>query len=352
MIFKNHHFKREFLSSYQNWAESTENSRISSGPLPCQTLPHFQHLTLQWCTCYTWLTPSRHHNQTKAVIYIHSWCAYSVDFNKCIMTCIHHCSTIWNNFTALKLLCALPIHPPPHTPTSWQLLIFLLTPCCYCSIGQLWLTLCDPMDYSTPGFPVLHHLLEFAQTHVHWVDMPSYQLILCRPLLLLLSIFPSIRVFSNESALCIMWPKYWIFSFSISPSNEFSGLISFRIDWFDVFAVQGTCKSLLQHHSSKHQFWTEFYEKSYCLPKWPYHFESPTAINESSSCFKSSWAFDVIGALDFGYYNRCVVVSHCCFNLYFPMTYDQRRQWHPTPVLLPGKSHGRRSLVGCSPWGC
>ena len=161
----------------------------------------------------------------------------------------------------------------------------------------MWLTLCDPMDYSTPGFPVLHHLLEFAQTHVHWVDMPSYQLILCRPLLLLPSIFPSIRVFSNESALCIMWPKYCIFSFSISPANEFSGLISFRIDWFDLFAVQGTYKSLLQHHSSKHQFWTEFCKKSYCLPKWPYHFEFPTAINESSSCFKSSWAFAVIGAL-------------------------------------------------------
>ena len=81
--------------------------------------------------------------------------------------------------------------------------------------------------------------------------MPSNHLILCRPLLLLLSIVPSTRVFSNESDLCIRWPKYWSFSFSISPSNEYSGLISFRMDWLDLLAVQGTLKSLLQHHSSK-----------------------------------------------------------------------------------------------------
>ena len=81
--------------------------------------------------------------------------------------------------------------------------------------------------------------------------MPSNHLILCHPLLLLPSIFPSIRVFSYVSALCIRWPKYWSFSFSISPCNEYSGLISFRMDWFDLLAVQGTLKSLLQHHSSK-----------------------------------------------------------------------------------------------------
>ena len=81
--------------------------------------------------------------------------------------------------------------------------------------------------------------------------MPSNHLALCRPLLLLPSIFPSIRVFSNESALCIRWPKYWSFSFNISPSNEYSRLISFRIDWFDLLAVQGTLKSLFQHHSLK-----------------------------------------------------------------------------------------------------
>ena len=84
--------------------------------------------------------------------------------------------------------------------------------------------------------------------------MPSNHLILCRPLLLLPSIFPSIRVFSNESVLCIRWPTYWSFSFNISPSNVYSGLVSFRMDWLDLPAVQGTLKSLLQHHSSKHPF--------------------------------------------------------------------------------------------------
>ena len=103
------------------------------------------------------------------------------------------------------------------------------------------------MGCSTPGVPDLHHLTELAQK----LAMPPNHLILCRPLLLLPSIFPSIRVFSNESALHIRCPKYWSFSFSISLSNEYSGLISFRIDWLDLLAVQGTLKSLLQHHSSK-----------------------------------------------------------------------------------------------------
>ena len=84
--------------------------------------------------------------------------------------------------------------------------------------------------------------------------MPSNHFVLCHPLLLPPSIFLSIRVFSNEPVLCIRWPKYWSFSFSISPSNEYSGLISFRMDWLDLLAAQGTLKSLLQHHSSKHQF--------------------------------------------------------------------------------------------------
>ena len=106
------------------------------------------------------------------------------------------------------------------------------------------------MDCNMPGFPVLHHLPELAQTHVHRVSDAIY-LILCRPLLLLPSVFPSIRVFSSELVLCMTWPKYWSFSFSISPSNEYSGLISFRTEWFDLLAVQGTLKSLLQHHNSK-----------------------------------------------------------------------------------------------------
>ena len=107
------------------------------------------------------------------------------------------------------------------------------------------------MDCSTPGFPVHQQLAELAQTHVHRVGDAIHPLILCHSLLLLLSIFPSIRVFSNELALCIRWPKYWSFSFSISPSNEYSGLISFRIDWLDLMAVQGTLENLLHHNSSK-----------------------------------------------------------------------------------------------------
>ena len=106
------------------------------------------------------------------------------------------------------------------------------------------------MDCSTSGLPVHHQLLELTQTHVHRVGdaiQPSHPLL--SPLLP--SIFPSISVFSNESVLRIRWPKYWHFSFNISPSNEHSGLISFRIDWLHLLAVQGTLKSLLQHHSSK-----------------------------------------------------------------------------------------------------
>ena len=110
------------------------------------------------------------------------------------------------------------------------------------------------MNCSTPYFPSLHYLPEFAQTHVHWVDDAIQPLILCHPLLLLPSIIPSIRVFSNEAALHIRWPKCWSFSLSISPSNEYSGLISFRMDWFDLLADQGTLKSLPQHHNWKHQF--------------------------------------------------------------------------------------------------
>ena len=112
------------------------------------------------------------------------------------------------------------------------------------------------MNLSTPGLPVHHQLPEFTQTHVHQVSdaiQPSHP---CCPLLLLPPIPPSIRVFSNESALHIRWPRYWSFSFSISLSNEHPGPISFRMDWLDLLAIQGTLKSLLQHHSSKASiFW-------------------------------------------------------------------------------------------------
>ena len=114
------------------------------------------------------------------------------------------------------------------------------------------LTLFDSMDCSLPGFPIHHQLPELTQIHVHQVgDAIQSSHPLSSPLPFLLSVFPSIRVFSNESVFCIRWPKYWSFSFSISSSNDHSGLISFRMDWLDFLGVQGTLKSLLQHHSSK-----------------------------------------------------------------------------------------------------
>ena len=158
-------------------------------------------------------------------------------------------------------------------------------------VAQSCPTLCDPMNCSIhkTSLSIINSRSLLKLVSIKWV-MPSNHLILCHPILLLPSIFPSIRIFSNESVLRIRWPKYWSFSFSISPSNEYSGLISFRMDWLDLLAVQGTLKSLLQHHSSK--------------------------------------------------------ASILWCSVFF-----QRRQWQPTPVLLPGKSHGWRSLVGCSPWG-
>ena len=120
----------------------------------------------------------------------------------------------------------------------------------FSSVAQLCPTLCNPKNYSMPGLLVHHQLPEFTQTHVHHVGdaiQPSH---LCCPLLLLPSVFPSISVFSTELVFHIRWLKYWSFSFSISPSNEHPGLISFRMDWLDLLAVRGTLKSLLQHHSS------------------------------------------------------------------------------------------------------
>ena len=120
----------------------------------------------------------------------------------------------------------------------------------FSSVALICLNLCNPMCCTMPGFPIHHQLLEL----VHGVSdaiQPSH---LCHLLFFLPSILPSIRVFSNESALCIKWPKYWSFSFHSSPSNEYLGLISFRIDWLDLLAVQGTLKRLLQHHIQKHQF--------------------------------------------------------------------------------------------------
>ena len=126
----------------------------------------------------------------------------------------------------------------------------------FSSVAQLCLTLCDPMDCSTSGFPVHYQLLELTQTHVHQGSdaiQPSHPLSSPSPPAFS---FSQYQGFSSESALCIRWQKYWSFSFSISPSNEHSGLISFRMDWLDLLEVQGTLKSPLQHHSSKaSNFW-------------------------------------------------------------------------------------------------
>ena len=130
----------------------------------------------------------------------------------------------------------------------------------FSSVTQLCLTHCDPMNCSMPGLPVHHQLPEFTQTHMHRVSdaiQPSHLSSASPP-----ALNPShIRVFSNESTLCMRWPKYWSFSLSISPSNEHSGLVSFRMNWLDLLAVQGTLKSLLQHHSSKGSilWWSTFF---------------------------------------------------------------------------------------------
>ena len=135
------------------------------------------------------------------------------------------------------------------------LIFFFLKEACtlvqFSSVTQSCPALCNPMNCSTPGLPVHHQLPESTQTHAHWVGdaiQPSHPLSSPSPLP---SILPSIRVFSNESALHTRWPEYWSFSFNISPSNEHPGLISFKMDWLDLLAVQGTLKNLLQHHSSK-----------------------------------------------------------------------------------------------------
>ena len=121
----------------------------------------------------------------------------------------------------------------------------------FSSVAQSCPTLCDPMNHSCQASLSITNSWSSLKLMSIESVMPSSHLILCHPLLLLPSIFPNIRVFSNESVLRIRWPKYWNFNFSISPSSEYSGLISFRMVWFDLLAVQGTLKSLLQHHSSK-----------------------------------------------------------------------------------------------------
>ena len=187
------------------------------------------------------------------------------------------------------------------------------------------------MNCSTPGLPVHHQLPDFTQTHVHLPKLmsiesviPSSHLILCCPLFLLPPIPPS------ESTLSMRWPKYWSFSFSISLSKEHPGLISFRMDWLDLLAVHGTLKSLLQHHSSKASILqcSAFFTVQLSHP----HMNTGKTIALTRQTFVGK-----VMSMLFNMLSRLVI---------------WRRRWHPTPVLLPGKPHGRRSLVGCSPWGC
>ena len=151
-------------------------------------------------------------------------------------------------------MSSLPLIPPDVFFSSDT--VVYISRCLSCSVqsssvAQSCPTLCNPMECSTPGFPVHHQLLEFPKLMSIDPVMPSSHLILCHPLLLLPSIPTIIRVFSNESPPHMRWPKYWSSSFSISPSKQHPGLTSFRMDWLDLLAVQGTLKSLLQHHNSK-----------------------------------------------------------------------------------------------------
>ena len=186
----------------------------------------------------------------------------------------------------------------------------------FSSVAQSCPTLCDPMDCSKPGLPVHRQLPEFTQAYVHWVgDAIQLSHPLSSPSPPALSLFQC-QVFSNESVLHIRGPKYWSFSFSISPSNEYSGLISFGMDWLDLLAVQGTLKSLLQHHSSK------------------------ASILWCSSFFILSHLYMTTG--------KTIALTRQTFvgkvmSLLFNML---------SRLVMRGKSHGQRSLVGCSPWGC
>ena len=156
------------------------------------------------------------------------------------------------NISPLKALSCLKclFTSPTHSTPEYRVL-FKLHSVQFSSVSQLCPTLCNPMNRSTPGLPVRTNSQSSVKLMSIELVMPSSHLILCRPLLLLPPIPPSITVFSSESTLHMRWPKYWSFSFSIIPSKEIPGLISFRMDWLDLLAVQGTLKSLLQHHSSK-----------------------------------------------------------------------------------------------------
>ena len=209
---------------------------------------------------------------------------------------------------------------------------------------------CDPMDCSMPGLPVHHQLPEFTQTQVHWAGdaiQPSHPLSSPSPPTLNLSQHQGLFKWVSS---CVRWPKYWSFTFNISPSNEHSGLISFRMNWLDLLAVQGTLKSLLHLLNPKYLYLIHMGLSSTFLLEVLR--ESPCFIL-SSSC-QNPYHFMIFpSSLDVGYIipiSGTDRVRHDWSNL-AAAAVGRRRQWHPTPVLLPGKSHGWRSLVGCRLWG-
>ena len=199
-------------------------------------------------------------------------------------------------------------------------------------------SLCDPMDCSMPGLPVHHQLLEFTQTHVHRVGdaiQPSHPLSSPSPP----AFSPSIRVFSNESVLCTRGPKDWSFSFSISPSNEYSGLISFRTDWLDLLAIQGTLKSLLQHHSLKTSvLWlSDFFMVQLSHPY----------MTTGKAITLTRWTFvDKVMCLLFNMLSRFVLV-------FLPMSKCLLISWLQSPsavILEPPKESVTISIVSPSIW--
>ena len=175
----------------------------------------------------------------------HQHFGHVLTFWPLLLLCLEHSSQMFASFISTNVTFS---PGPSYEKFGTSILHIYPTP--YFSSAHSLRLFATPVDCSTPGFPVQHRLPELAQTHIHWVNdaiQPSH---LCHPLLPP-SIFSSIRVFSDESVLSMRWPRHWSFSFGICPSNEYSGLISFRMDWLDFLEVQGTLKSLLQHHSSK-----------------------------------------------------------------------------------------------------
>ena len=221
----------------------------------------------------------------------------------------------------------------------------------FSSVSRSCLTLCDPMNRSMPGLPVHHQLQEFKLMCIESV-MPSSHLILCCPLLLLPPIPPSIRIFSNESTLCMRWPKYWSFSFSISPSNEHPGLISFRMDWLDPSPLQskGLSRVFSNTIGQRHQFFSAqrlmYYAFTLSSSWFP---EKAMASHSTTLAWKIPWAEEPGGLQTMG----SLGVRHdweTSLSLFTFMHW--RRKWQPAPVFLPGESQGWGSLVGCHLWGC